>query len=359
MTQEIVSILQEARTVVLSTHTRPDGDAVGSVLGLGLYLQAKGKEVSIINHDPPSSNMDWLEGLDMLETFDGSLSQRERIQHADLRIVLDTNAENRLGSVGPVFRNAGGPCILIDHHTGPEDWFTTVFRDERASSTGELIFRILTGWDLDEISSDIATALYVAIMTDTGSFRFSNVTPAVHRIIADLIERGSLDPAVIHTAIFDRRSVEGLRLLSRVLDTLTITHAGQVGYMAITRRMLNEIGVNIEEADGFVNYILSVEGVRVAMLFTETERGTKVSFRSRLDDHVHRWAQSLGGGGHRNASGAFLKKSLDETIEIAVRGAEKFIVLKDQGEHAKEDLSEDDTEYLASLLHMQTQKPAK
>lgn len=353
MINQVLSSLHDASSIAITTHTRPDGDAIGSQLALGLFLEKQGKSVVLVNQDRTPYTLDWLPEIDRLEEFDGSVDQRKRINSADVLIVADTNNEQRLGDVGPSFRDAPGTKIIIDHHPDPETWFDLVLSRETASSTGELVYELIELWDLDGIDTAIASALYVAIMTDTGSFRFSNVTARVHRLIGDLIDRGGLDPAKIHADVYDRRSPEGIRLLSLVLATLEIHHDGSVGSMVISRRFLHETGASIEEAEGFVNHILSIEGVRVALLFTETERGTKVSFRSKANDHVHKWARALGGGGHRNAAGAFVRKSLDKTIQKVVGKAPKFIQLGSTEQSSDGELPAEDAEYLSSLLDVE------
>lgn len=340
---------------MLTTHERPDGDAIGSEIALALYLRGLGKDVSVINSDPPPHTMEWLPGADVLTVFDGSIEQREAIGESDVIVVLDANAEHRLGQVGPPVRASGAHTVVVDHHTAPEPWFDSAYSRESASSTGELVYEIIRGDDADRIDAAIATALYVAIMTDTGSFRFSNVTAGVHRVIADLLERGRLDPPAIHAEVFDKRTHEGLRLLSRVLQTLTLEHDGQVAWMVVTPRFLKETGSSIDETEGFVNWGLSIEGVRVSMLLTETERGTKVSFRSKGEWHVHRWAQALGGGGHPNASGAFVRKPLDETIERVVAEAPRYLNLN-EAPHDPESVSDEDEAYLAALMNLQNRE---
>jgi phosphoesterase RecJ-like protein len=353
MSEPIISYLSAAESVVISTHTRPDGDGIGSQLALGRFLESKGKRVRIINSDPAPYTLDRLPDVRSIERFDGSVDQLEAIADAGALVVVDTNTEDRLGDMGPSFRGGRGTKILLDHHTEPETWFDARIVRDGASSTGEIVYDLLAEWDIEAIDAEAAHALYVAIMTDTGSFRFSNVTGRVHRIIADLIERGKLDTSGIHSDIFDRRSPEGLKLLSRVLATIEMHIGGQVGTMVINNRMLSETGASIEEAEGFVNYVLSIEGARVAMLFTETERGTKVSFRSKGDAHVHELAHALGGGGHRNAAGAFLRQDLASTRKLVLRKTVEYVAL-DAVSDADGDLPVEDAEYLSSLLKMQT-----
>lgn len=350
MIDEIISLIKKHERFFITTHIRPDGDALGSQLALGLFLRKLGKEVSMINSDPPPMNMDWMPKVGLIEVFDGSIDQRKRIDSADVLFILDTNARDRLGKlVGPV-RNAHGTKVLVDHHTHPESWFDVTFSRETASSTGELVYEIIAAYDPSLIDSEIATALYAAIMTDTGSFRYSSVTPAVHRVTADILERGDITPAPIHIAVYDTRTTESLRLLGRVLETITLLYDGQVAYMVVTPRMLEESGASSEDTEGFVNYALSIEGVRAAVLFFETEGGTKMSFRSKGDAHVNDWARSFGGGGHKNASGAYLTEPLDVAIERVMAAAPRFLNLETR--EADVELSEDDAAYLSSLLEM-------
>ncbi|MDA0683726.1 MAG: bifunctional oligoribonuclease/PAP phosphatase NrnA [Bacteroidetes bacterium] len=347
MIGDIVPLLTNAKRVVISTHTRPDGDAIGSQLAIGAFLEQRGTEVWMINSDPVPYNLEWMQGVDRIRVYDHSLDLVEAIASADVVIVVDTNAASRLGTSGNQLKAANGKKVLIDHHTDPEDWFDFSHRREDASSTGELLYELMAGWDLSGITPAVAEPLYVAIMTDTGSFRYSNVTPVLHRMTADLIERGELDAAHIHGQVYDRKSMEGLRLMSAVLGTMQLHFDGLVGTMVVTRQFLADSGASVEETDGFVNLLLSVEGVQVALMFTETAKGTKISFRSKGNWHVHKWAQSLGGGGHRNASGAFQHSSLDETVQKAVNTASRFLDLPESGPGPE--LSEDDVEYLAML----------
>lgn len=350
MPREIVTTLRKARRVVLTTHSRPDGDAIGSELGLARYLDRIGVPVRILNVDPAPYALEWMPGASRIEVFDGSLDQLEAVANADVIVVLDTNAEDRLGSLGASVRASSATRILIDHHTAPESWFDLVFRAETTSSTGQLVYDLVAADDPSLVDHEMAVALYVAIMTDTGSFRFSNVTPTVHRVIADLLERGRLDPAPIHAQIFDKRSLPGLKLLSRVLQTLTLSNGGRVASMIVSARSLNDTGASVEETEGFVNWGLSIEGVEVAMIFTETEKGTKVSFRSKGATHVHAWARSLGGGGHVNASGAFLRMGLDTAVDTVLGQAARYVGAEpDEAEEPV--LSSEDEAYLHSLMN--------
>ncbi len=351
MPTHINSIIDRNNRFVVTTHTRPDGDAIGSQLALGLMLSKLGKEVLLISADPPARNLDWLPESGRVQIYDGSIAQREFIASADLIVVVDTNVEDRLGSLGEPVRHSGAEKMLIDHHPDGENWFDHRYVRESASSTGELIFELITDRGLHLIDHDLATALYVAIMTDTGSFRYSNVSATVHRIIADLIEHGKLDPELIHRKLYDSRTMAGLRLLSAALATVSLRFDDRLGLMTITGRMLDETGADRDDTEGLVNYLLTIDSVEVALLFFEIEAGTKVSFRAQGDAEVHRWAQSFGGGGHRKAAGAFLKEPADSAVKKVLAVAGKY--LGDDADRGEADaLSPEDATYLNSLLAM-------
>ena len=338
--------------IVLTTHIRPDGDAIGSELGLAGFLRKVGKKVTIINSDPPAYNLSWLPGLDDVHVFDGSLAQLQAVAEADAIVVVDTNALDRLGRFASTVKNARCQRLLIDHHTNPETWFDFTYARDTASSTGELVYELICEHDPNLIDADIATALYTAIMTDTGSFRYNSVTPRVHRIVADLLDRGDIRPAPIHTSVFDTRSMEGTRLLGRALETITLAYDGQLAYMVVSQRMVRETQSSLEDTEGFVNFALSIEGVKAAVIFSETESGVKMSFRSKGKSHVHEWARAFGGGGHRNASGAYVTRPLDEVIESVISVAGRYLDLEMNGT-ADEELSPEDASYLQSLMKRQ------
>ncbi len=357
MLEDVLPLLLDNKRFLITTHVRPDGDAIGSQLALGLFLQKLGKQVAMINTDPLPANLDWLPGVEAIEVFDGGLGQHEYIGGADVIVVVDTNTLDRLGKkmARPV-KNSGAVKILIDHHTEPETWFDRTFVRDTASSTGELIHELITAYDPARIDEAIATALYAAILTDTGSFRYSSVTPAVHRIVADLLERGSMAPDAVYAALYETRSPHWVRLLALVLETLTLRYEGLLSYLVVSRRVLEETGATNEDTEGLVSYGLAIEGVQVALIFTETPRGTKVSFRSKGDVYVHEWARAFGGGGHRNASGAYLKRPLDEVIDAVLASAPRYLGLSDADPDANAALSPEDAAYLSTLLDLKSQR---
>ena len=350
MLDDVLALVQEHDRFFLTTHLGPDGDALGSQIALGRFLQKLGKSAAMINSDEADQNLDWMPGAEDVEVFDGSMDQRQALAEADVVFVLDTNDEERLGKVGSMVRNASATTVLIDHHLQPEPWFDVEFVRDTAAATGELVYEMIEATDPSHIDAEVATALYTAIMTDTGSFRYSSVSPRLHRIVADILERGDIEPAPIHETIYDRKSMPGLRLLGRMLNRIRLRYEGQLGYSVVTQRMVQDTNASWDDKQGFVNYVLSIEGVKAALLFSEVDDGSKISFRSEADVRVDEWARHFGGGGHRNAAGAYVKRpTFEEVIDDVIEAASGYIEFE-SSYAAGEDLSPEDEAYLDTLL---------
>ncbi len=350
MLDDVLTLVRENERFFLTTHLGPDGDALGSQIALGRFLQKLGKSVAMINSDEASYNLDWMPCTDEVEVYDGSMHQREALAEAEVVFVLDTNDEERLGNVGTMVRESSATTVLMDHHLQPEAWFDVECIRDTAAATGELVYELIEALDPSLMDAEVATGLYTAIMTDTGSFRYSSVTPRLHRIVADILERGGIEPAPIHENIYDRKSMPGLRLLGRMLNRIRLRYNGQLGYSVVTQRMVEDTGASWDDKQGFVNYVLSIEGVKAALLFSETDDGSKMSFRSEADVRVDEWARHFGGGGHRNAAGAYVKRStFEEVIEEVIEAAGDFIEF-DEAYGSDEKLSPEDEEYLETLM---------
>ena len=349
MLQTVLQSLLDADRVVITTHLRPDGDALGSQIGLGLFLRKLGKQVTLINADPPPRNLEWMLDFSDVTTFTGALKQLKKINEADALVVVDTGVEHRIGKLGQSFRDSPATKLLIDHHPGPENWFDHQLLDTSRSATGELIYDLIVAHDADLIDGPIATSLYAAIMTDTGSFRYGSTTPQVHAIVADLLERGDIAPEPIHIAIYDTRQMSSLRLISRALDTITPVYDGQIAYVVVSLDMMNGVGARSDEAEGIVSYPLSLEGVRAVVMFLETPSGIKCSFRSKGDLAINGWARAFDGGGHRNASGAYLRDvPLREAVNRVITAAPKHLDLGPEYE-VSDEISDDDLALLAQF----------
>ncbi len=347
MLKDTLKVLHDHHRFVITTHQRPDGDAIGSQVSLGRFLQHLGKEVLLFNSDPVPPSLDWMKGSEEVQTGN-TLENLHAVSQADVLIVVDTNSKDRLGkTVERALDLYGGPVLLIDHHTEPESWFTWMLRDEDAAATGELVYDLICAYDPNLIDSEIATALYTALMTDTGSFRFVAVTPKVHRIVADLLERGSESPKDVYAGVHENHSRAWPRLVSMILNGATFLYDGKLAYITITRHMLDMTSVDQDETHGISDMVMSIMGVQVTITFTETKHGVKVSFRSKGDHRVDTWAQMHGGGGHRNAAGAFIKRPMKQVVKMVLSTAAKFFTEEDMA------MAEEDQSYLKAFSSFQ------
>ncbi len=344
-----------ADRLVLTTHLRPDGDAIGSEIALARALVAAGKTVTILNTDVVPRTLDWLveeqpAGL-VQQAESGNLAQARAVAEADVLVVLDTNARHRLGIAGDMIAQAGKPILLVDHHPDPETWFTTACVRTDASAAAEIVYDLIAGYDPDLIDRAVATALYVGIMTDTGSFRYGATTPRTHAIVSDVLQRGDLRPEPIHVALFDGRSLASLRLLSAALATIQTHFDSRFATIVVTQNTIRQTGAFFDEAEGLVNYALSLDGVVAACIFLELPSGVKLSFRSKGDCPINTWANAFGGGGHANASGAYVANETVKTLLPKVIDAAPLHVMAQPGtaEATDGDLSDDDMALLAQF----------
>lgn len=295
--------IERASSIVLTTHVNPDGDGLGSELALALALRGRGASVRIINHSPVPANYRFLdERGDLFETY-SPLVHDMVIASADLIVVVDTNHPGRLMSMATAVTSSAAQRAVIDHHLDPDGFASVRVLDDRACATGEIIFHLLESMGAFPLSPVVATALYVAIMTDTGSFRFPKTDAAVHRVVARLLEFGA-DPVGSYQQVFEEGPANRLQLLGEVLSGLTLHHGGAVCTMAVTRDMFARTGTVEPDTDGFISSALTIGGVRIALLFTELADGVKISFRSKGEIPINNLAKLYGGNGHRNAAGA-------------------------------------------------------
>ncbi|MEM9996184.1 MAG: DHH family phosphoesterase [Bacteroidota bacterium] len=336
--------LLAAERVVITSHLRPDGDALGSTLGLALFLRGLGKTVHCFNPDVPPSNMGWLlDELGEVVQFDtGDMAHAAAVAEADVIAVVDANAKQRLGWMGNSVQGATATKVLIDHHPKPERWFDHTYVRTDSASTAELIYDLIAAHDASAIDTGIATALYTGIVTDTGSFRYGATRPSTHRIVAELMERGQIGSEPIHIAIFDGYQREDLRLLSLALKTIRTHYDGRLATLYVAQQMLDETGAPMEASEPFVQYALGLDGVEAAVIFREVKGGVKASFRSKGDCPINGWAGRFGGGGHPNAAGAFVRHGeLHATIKRVVNAAPQHLTGAPEQFEASDTLSAD------------------
>lgn len=347
--------LLAAERVVITSHLRPDGDALGSEIALARFLRKLGKEALVLNADAAPRPLAWLldeqpKGL-VVRHEEGSVKQAAALAEADAIVVLDTGAGHRLGALEARLRAAPAPKYLLDHHPAPEAWFDLACVRTGAAAAAEIVYDLIAGHDPTLIDAAIATALYVGLVTDTGSFRYSATTPRTHQIVADLLDRGGIQAEPIHIAVYDGRTREGLRLLARSLDTIATHYGGRLATMYVTQDMLRETGAFFDETEGLIGYALSLDGVIAAVIFLETPSAVKLSFRSKGDCPINAWAGRYGGGGHPNASGAYIteKTTLTHLMKRVVDEAPAHVV----GVRAEDDreATDDEVARMAALFN--------
>lgn len=316
--QEIKNLLLPENKVVIITHYNPDGDAIGSSLGLKHFLKALGLEpIVIVPNDFPKF-LKWMPEAKKTIIADYKRKMAsDAIKDADVIFCLDFNAHNRIGIVGDWLANATAKKILIDHHQQPED-FDFVYSDVTIPATCQMIYHFIEALGKEDlVNQNIAECLYTGIMTDTGGFRFRSTSATTHRIVANLIEKGA-DPAMITSNTWDTNTVSRLHLLSLILGRIELVKDGKVAILYLKRDELKEFGFEKGDTEGFVNYGLSIAGTKMSAFFMEDlyEDFIKISFRSKDDVDTNAFARAhFKGGGHINASGGKYFKNIHETIK--------------------------------------------
>lgn len=314
----VLARLAEARRVLLTTHVNPDGDALGSELGLMHMLRAMGCEVTVRNTSPAPPNLRFLDaGGDLMEYVDDR--DAALVEAVDLIVVLDVNTCSRLRTMQEVVCRRGERTIVIDHHLDPESFASGYWIDLGAAATAQMVARLVERSGV-ELTRPMAEALYVGLMTDTGSFRFERTTPEVHEIAALLLAAGA-DPTMIHQRIFDNFPLRRTMLVGRILAGIAVHCAGRVTVLTVPRGLYEETGTSHTDLEDTVNLGLAIEGVQATALLSDTGDAIRVSFRSRGAVHVNGVARQFGGGGHAYAAGATLTGMALDEASAAVASA--------------------------------------
>ena len=316
---EIKHLLATPKRIVIVPHKNPDGDAIGSTLGLYHYLKLQNHDAVVIAPNDYPEFLKWIPGEDSILKYDTETKKADKlIDSADLIFTLDFNALNRTGNMEPALSAANGIKILIDHHQQPDDYAKYVYSDVTMCSTSEMIYHFFEMLDdVKSINKTIATSLYVGIMTDTGSFRFSSTTSTTHRVVADLIDKGA-DNAQIHNNVYDNNTYDKLQLLGRSLNNLKVIPELRTAYISLSQDELNKFNFKKGDTEGIVNYGLSLDNVIFAVIFIEHKQDgiVKMSLRSEGNFDVNTFARNhFNGGGHLNAAGGRSELSLKDTIE--------------------------------------------
>lgn len=322
--ETVKTIVSQHRQFLFTTHVDPDGDGIGSELAIARFLQKLGKRTAIVNHSKTPANYEFLDTNKEIISFTPE-RDREKLLQAEVIFIVDTNQPERLRSMQPFIEQSTAIKIVIDHHLDPNRFADHYLVDEDATSTGEIAYRLLSAIDANLFDSFIARALYTAIMTDTGSFRFPRTDPEIHTIIAQLLEYGA-DPTDVYAQVYENWPLGRMRLLGEALRGMQTAYDGKLAYIVCTQKMFKDTGTTEVETDNFTNYPMSVKDVVVGILINELASGTKISFRSKGDIPINELAKEFGGGGHKNAAGARLYNvTLDETITKVLQKTKKYV----------------------------------
>ncbi|MDC9722728.1 MAG: bifunctional oligoribonuclease/PAP phosphatase NrnA [Urechidicola sp.] len=316
---EIKDLLSTPQNIVIIPHKNPDGDAIGSSLALYHYLKDK-HAVTIVSPNDYPEFLKWLPSdKNAIRFFDKQNKQSKRVlEKATIVFLLDFNALHRLGSdMEKSVKKFDGTFIMIDHHQQPDPITEYIYSDTSVCSTCQMVYHFLEKLDaVNKVDADIATCLYVGIMTDTGSFRFPSTTSTTHRIIADLIDKGA-DNAQIHNNVYDVNSYGRLQLLGKALSNLKVETEFRTSYITLSQAELDEFDFQKGDTEGVVNYALSLDGIIFAAIFIEDveQKIIKMSLRSKGAFSVNQFARNhFNGGGHDNAAGGRSEMTLEETV---------------------------------------------
>jgi len=321
--RSFASALAPGQRVCLTTHVNPDGDGLGSEAGLAHLLRDRGIDAVITNPTPTPPRFEFL--FEDLPGGDRTPEAIRELRRADAIIVLDISDLGRLGMLGDTVRDRGVPVSCVDHHVsegvlpdGPR------YLDPSAAATGELIFELAlaNGWTMTE---EAARGLYVAILTDTGGFRFSNTRPRTLRIAAELLEAG-VNPEQIYLEVYARAPEGRPRLFAEALQTLVVEPEYGLAWVTVPPGAIERLGVSSDDLEGVVEFPRSIEGVRMALLFREVSQGrVKVSLRSVGDVDVAAFSKRFGGGGHTKAAGLALPGSLADVQATVLAAARAYL----------------------------------
>ncbi len=306
---ELVQLIRNNDRFVLTSHIRPDCDALGSELGLAGILDTLGKEVTIVNGHETPPNLAFIDPKSQIKTLHIDMKLDEIPAH-DVLAILDTSAWAQLGPMGDVVRTTAAKKIIIDHHVSEDDLGATPYKNVEAEATGRLITELADRLGV-MLTREIATPLFAALVTDTGWLRFNSVTAESYKIAARLVEGGA-DPTWIYAQLYEQETLGRSRLRGMILSRLRTLHEGRLVHTFVRLTDFEEAGAHPSDTEDAVNQGLAIAGTQVALIVVEQSTGgCKVSFRSCCHVDCSKVAEKFGGGGHKAASGAFIDEPLE------------------------------------------------
>lgn len=313
---EFIDLIKSSNNIYLASHVQPDGDNIGSLLALGRALEKMNKDISIVKVDSIPKKFQFLPNMHFFQ-------EPNIDEDIDLFIALDSGDMERLG-VAKEIALKSKKIVNIDHHITNNNFGDLNIVSPLASSTGEIVYHIIKEMNID-IDEDIATCIYVAISTDTGSFMYDSTTMETHLIAADLLDK-NIDLNKIIVNIYQSKTLEKTKLFIKSLNTLKIFKNGKIAIVKTTQKMLNDCGASIEDAEGLVSFIRDIEGVEVACILKEIDKKEiKISLRSKKEVDVSKISLKFNGGGHKRAAGCTIYENIDDAKKIILKEIYNYI----------------------------------
>ncbi|HCA42106.1 MAG TPA: bifunctional oligoribonuclease/PAP phosphatase NrnA [Bacteroidetes bacterium] len=326
-TKELNDIIKDARSIVITTHLIPDGDAIGSVMAFKNYLNQKGKKPEIINHSPTPEYLRFLDKENIIKVFWHHPEEySEILENADLIFILDTNELSRTKSMEESINKSKAKKICIDHHLGlNESIYDFSISDTVYPATCQMIYDIIKEDDEKYFNPSLAEALYTGIMTDTGSFRYPRTTEYTFLTAADLVKKGA-DPVYIYEKVNGEQSVNKIKLMSCFLSSLRFFENERICLGVLTQEDFAKNNVDESEIEGFSSILMTIKGVQIGLVIIELKKSLKISFRSKGDIFMNQLAKEFSGGGHKNASGANVElQDIEKFIKVLTEKAKNYL----------------------------------
>ena len=317
--EKAIAAIKKYKKFLITAHVNLEGDSLGSQLAMKELLTGLGKTAFIVDNDPAPEHYKFLPKANEIST------DINKKRDFDAIVVLDCPTLKRIGKVADLIAK-NKFVINIDHHISNENFGQVNWVDSNASSAGEMIYRLFKKMGV-AMTKETALSLYIAILTDTGSFNYDNTSSATHEIAGELLGYG-LDPASVSESVYERRSIADIKLLGLVLASLKVNPLGDVAYLEVTKAMISQTGADSLKSEGFINYARSIDKVRIAILFKEDPNGAgniNISFRAKGDCDVNELAAHFGGGGHVKASGCIIEGSLVDVEKKVLAKAEELL----------------------------------
>lgn len=322
--------IEKADTILLTTHENPDGDGIGSIVAFQHYLESMNKSFKILMTSHLPEEFTFLDKSKKFEEYKAE-QHSDWLLNVDLAILLDIGNYTRTGEMWDVIQQNGTVIVNVDHHPYPNGHpFSINIADVNASATGELVYDYLKNVEPKLLNKVVYEAIYLAIMTDTGSFSYNNTNVICHEIAANAIQNG-VDTANLHQRIYGSSSRARIKLLALIASNINYDHEGKLAWFSITQQMVKESGAAKDDVDGFTDFVRAINGVELSLMIFEHSNNTcRINFRSKGYYLVNKIAQHFGGGGHSFAAGAKVNGTLEETVRKVVDKTEEIMTEQEQ-----------------------------